>query len=348
MLELTYQPWGETLAEQDEAASRAEEAGASVLWTPEMHRSATISAASMAQATSTAGVGTAIALAFTRSPMITALEALDLDELSGGRFVLGLGSGVQRLNEQWHNAQWGKPVAHIRETVRNIRTFWETCTTGEPIDLDGAFEPMRIRGYERPFPVTRTNIPIYLAAMGPVMTRTAGEIADGWISHELCSPTYLEQRILPDLTAGIDRSGRSRSDFKTVVSACCSIADDRRSAVTRVAGLVGFYASVRTYADFFAFHDLAEEQDAVIAAFRAGRGADHLGDVVSDRMVDALTLTGTREEVRQRLAEYEGIADAVKLSPPTHGLPAEETRAAQDQIIAMIGELTGTHPGRAS
>ena len=341
VLELTYQPWGETLAEQDEAARRAERAGATVLWTPEMHRSATISAASIAQATSTAAVGTAIALAFTRSPMITALEALDLDELAGGRFVLGLGSGVQRLNEQWHNARWGKPVGHVRETVRNIRTFWEACTTGETIELDGEHEPMRIRGYERPFPVVRTDIPIYLAAMGPVMTRTAGEIADGWISHELCSPRYLAERILPDLTAGLDRAERQRSAFKIVVSACCSIADDRRSAVARIAGLVGFYASVRTYADFFAFHGLAEEQDAVVAAFRGGRGADHLGDVVSDRMVDALTLTGTREEVRQRLQAYDGIADAVKLSPPTHGLPADETRAAQDQIIAMIGELTG-------
>lgn len=341
MIELTYQPWGETLAEQDDAARRAEQAGATVLWTPEMHRSATISAASMAQATTTAGVGTAIALAFTRSPMITALEALDLDELAGGRFVLGLGSGVQRLNEQWHNAQWGKPVAHIRETVRNIRTFWETCTTGETIDLDGDYEPMHIRGYERPFPVLRTDIPIYLAAMGPVMTRTAGEIADGWISHELCSPRYLSERILPDLTAGLDSSGRSRSALKIVVSACCSIADERRTAVTRISGLVGFYASVRTYADFFAFHGLAEEQDAVVAAFRSGRGADHLGDAVSDRMVDTLTLTGTRDEVRQRLAEYDGIADAVKLSPPTHGLPADETRAAQDQIIDMIAELNG-------
>ena len=100
-LKITYAPWGETLAELVDAAQRAEKAGAEVVWVPELHRSATIAAAAMAAGTSTIGVGTAIALAFTRSPLITALEALDLDEMSNGRFILGLGSGVERLNQDW-------------------------------------------------------------------------------------------------------------------------------------------------------------------------------------------------------------------------------------------------------
>lgn len=341
-LEITYQPWGETLAEVADASRRAEAAGATVLWNPEMHRSATISAAVMAEATETAGIGTGIALAFTRSPMITALEALDLDELSGGRFILGLGTGVQRLNESWHNAQWGKPVAHLRETVRNIRAFVATCTTGETIELEGDYEPMHIRGFQRPFEVARDYIPIYLAAMGPVMTRTAAEIGDGWISHELCSPTYLAERIMPDLETGLAKADKNRSDFKAVVSACCSIHDDRAVARDRVAGLVGFYASVRTYADFFDFHGLGEEQAEVISAFRSGRGADFLGDVVSDRMVETLTLCGPTDEVAQRIASYEGVADAVKLSPPTHGLPGADTRDAQNRIIDLIATVTGS------
>ncbi len=186
-MRITFAPWGETLAELADAARRAEDAGAEVVWVPELHRSATVAAAALAAATRRARIGTGIALAFTRSPMTTALEALDLDELSGGRFVLGLGTGVQRLNEDWHNVPFGKPVAHMRETVRNVREFWASCTTGEPIDLPGEEEPMRIRGYQRPFGVQRTRIPVYLAAMGPAMTRLAGTIGDGWISHELCS-----------------------------------------------------------------------------------------------------------------------------------------------------------------
>lgn len=341
-LRLTYQPWGETLAEVADAGRRAEQAGAEVLWVSELHRSATGTAAALAGATDTARIGTSIVLAFTRSPMITALEALDLAELSGGRFVLGLGSGVRRLNEDWHHVTFGKPVHHLRETVRNIRHFWSHCTSGEPMLLDGEYEPMRIRGYERPFAVPSDGIPIYLAAMGPLMTRLAGEIGDGWISHELCSPDYLARQILPDLTAGIDRAaGKSRDDLDVVVSACCSIGDDRRLARRRAAGLVGFYATVRTYADFFAFHGLAADQQQVVEAFRTGAGADYLADAVSDRMIDALTLTGTRDEVAARISAYDGIADSVKLSPPTHGLSAADTRVAQDEIIALIAELTG-------
>lgn len=341
-MRITYAPWGETLAELADVAARAEQAGAEVLWVPELHRSATISAAAMIGSTTTARIGTAIALAFTRSPMITALEALDLDELSGGRFVLGLGSGVQRLNEDWHNVTFGKPVGHLRETVRNIRHFWGSCRSGETIDLPGEWEPMRIRAYERPFPVTRTEIPIYLAAMGPAMTRLSGRIADGWISHELCSPRYLEERILPELQAGIDSvEGRTREDLDVVVSACCSVDRDPRRAAQRVAGLVGFYASVRTYADFFEFHGLGAAQEQVIQAFRAGKGADYLADSVDEEMVDALTLTGDQDQVAERIAAYEGSADAVKLSPPTHGLAPEETRAAQDEILALINRITG-------
>ena len=155
----------------------------------------------------------AIALAFTRAPMITALEAMDLDEMSKGRFILGLGTGVQRVNEDWYNAQWGKPVAHIRETVNIIREFIKQCSTGEPIDIEGEYEHMKIKGYQRTYHRERDSIPIYLAGVGPVMVRTAGEIADGWISHELCSPAFVQGQVLPAITEGLDRAGRKRDDI---------------------------------------------------------------------------------------------------------------------------------------
>ncbi|TDC98231.1 LLM class flavin-dependent oxidoreductase [Actinomadura sp. 7K507] len=342
-MRITFAPWGETLAELTDAARRAEAGGAEVIWVPELHRSATVTAAALAAATERARIGTGIALAFTRSPMITALEALDLDDMSEGRFILGLGTGVQRLNEDWHNVPFGKPVTHLRETVRNVREFWATCTTGDPIDLPGDEEPMRIRGYQRPFPVRRADIPVYIAAMGPAMTRLAGTIGDGWISHELCSPRYLAEQIMPELETGISRAeGKRREDVDVVVSACCSVSDDRATALRRVSGLVGFYASVRTYADFFAFHGLAEQQQAVIAAFRNGTGAEHLAETVSPEMIDALTMAGGRDEVAERIAAYEGLADSVKLSPPTHGLSATETRAAQDELLSLLPDLTGS------
>lgn len=339
-MRITYGPWGETLEELANAARAAERAGAEVVWVPELHRSATVSAAALAGATTTARVGTAIALAFTRSPMTTALEALDLDELSGGRFILGLGTGVKRLNEDWHGVNWGSPLQRLSETVTCIRRFIAECGTGDPIDVPGEHASMRIRGYERPFPAVRQQVPVYLAGMGPAMTRMAARIGDGWISHELCSPGYLEDMLLPRIHEGLAAAGRDRKEFDVVVSACCSIDDDPAAARGRAAGLVGFYASVRTYADFFAFHGLAEQQNTVIEAFRAGTGADHLADAVSDEMVSAFTLCGTPDDVRARLASYEGLADSVKLTPPTHGLPAEETRLAQQRIIEFIGAVT--------
>ena len=341
-MRITFAPWGETLAELADAARRAEEAGAEVIWLQELHRSASISSAAVIQATQTAQVGTAIQLAFTRSPMVTALEALDLDEMADGRFIFGLGTGVQRLNEDWHNARWGKPVGHMRETVRNVRHFVANATSGEAMELEGEYEPMRIRGYERPYPVRRTEIPVYLAAMGPAMTRLAGRIGDGWISHELCSPSYLTERTLPEIQAGIDAvEGRQRSDIELVVSACCSVDSDMQVAVDRVRPHVGFYASVRTYADFFEFHGLGEAQQRVIDAFRAGTGADYLGDKVTTEMVDAITLNGDRDRVAEQISAYDGIADAIKLSAPTHGLTPAQIRTAQDEVIGLISTITG-------
>lgn len=340
-LRVTYGPWGETLEEMRQASRAAEAAGAEVVWFPEMHRSATVTAATVAQATTTVGIGTSIALAFVRSPMITALEALDIDEIAGGRLLLGLGSGVQRLNEDWHNARWGKPVAHLRETVRIIRHVITNAGQGEPMIIDGDWEHLCVRGYRRPFPQARSEIPVYLAGMGPAMTRLAAEIGDGYITHELCSPRYLSERLLPRVAEGLAAGGRQRASLDVVVSACCAIDDDPARARRWAAGLVGFYASVRTYADFFGFHGFAAQQQAVIDRFRGGARADEVGDAVPDEMVDALTLAGTPGDVRRRLAAYDGLATTVKLTPPTHGLEPAETRQAQARIIEMIPELAG-------
>jgi probable F420-dependent oxidoreductase len=338
---ISYGPWGETLDELTDAARRAERAGSSVVWCPEMHRSALVTAAAMGAATERCGVGTAVALAFTRSPMTLALEALDVDELTGGRFVLGLGSGVRALNERWHNATFGKPAPHLRETVRNVRAFWAAAGEGTPVDLGGEYEPFRLRGYRRPFAQVRRQLPIYLAGMGPAMTALAGETGDGWISHELCSPAHLRDRALPALRTGLRRAHRKRDELDVVVSALCAVDADPRRARRWAAGTVGFYASVASYADFFAFHGFGAEHHRVMTAFRAGASADELGDLVPDAMVDALALAGSPEQVTARLAGYRGLADTIKLTPPTHGVDAEESRTCQDQIIALIADLEG-------
>lgn len=334
-LRLTYGPWGETLAEMVAAARAAEDAGFERVWVPELHRSAFVPTAAIAQATTTVGVGTGIAWAFARSEMVTALHALDLDELSDGRFVLGLGTGVKRLIEDWHHATFGKPVPHIKETVALIRRIVATAHTGAPIEAEGEWVNVRIRNYERPFAPRRTQIPIYLASVGPLMTRTAGEIGDGWLAHELGSPRYLEQEILPNLEEGLRRSGRPQQALDRVVSACCVPHEDGAQAKRWAAGLVAFYASVRTYTDFFAFHGFEAEAVTIQDRFRAGDVAGMI-DACPDEMVDTFTFAGTFDEVRAGLSRYEGLADAIKLTPPTHFVDAEVTRAAQTNILELF------------
>lgn len=334
-MKLSLYAWGETLDELSSVARTAESAGFTRVWTAEMARSATIPAAAMASATSRIGVATGIALAFVRSPLITALEALDLDELSNGRFTLGLGTGVQRLNQDWHNVAFGAPVAHLREVIDVIRLVMRNGPSGAEIGYEGAETRAAVRGWERPFPSVRPVVPIYIAAVGPAMCRLAGRTADGWIAHELGSAPYFQVNVRPHVEAGLAAAGRSRAEIHLVASACCVIDRDAAEARRWAAGLVAFYATVRTYRDFFAWHGFGAEAAAVQTAFKAG-DVSAMVDAVPDAMVDALTFTGTADDVRARIHAYEGLVDEIKLSAPTHHVPAEVTRATQRAILEEL------------
>jgi probable F420-dependent oxidoreductase len=336
-MQVDLYPWSDSLEELGEVAARAEAAGFRNVWSAELHRSAFVPVSVMADRTSRVGVGTGIAWAFTRSPMTTALAALDLDELSGGRFILGLGSGVKRLNEDWHGRAWERPVRRLADTVAIIRKVVASAHIGEPMEYPGEVESIRIMGYQRPMEPVRRRIPIYLAAVGEQMTRLAGEVADGWLGHELGSPAYVKERILPEIETGLARGGRQRGDIDLVASGCCVVSPDGKDALRATAGLVAFYASVRTYTEFFEFHGFADEARRVQERFREGdvRG---MIEAVPDEMVDAVTLSGTPDRAMEKLEAYQGLVDAVKLSPPTHFIETADVRKAQDSIIATFGK----------
>lgn len=334
-MDLDLYAWSDSFSELEEVAASAERAGFRTLWSAELDRSAFIPVAAMARATSEIRLGTGIAWAFPRSPMVTALTALDLDELCGGRLVLGLGSGVRRLNEAWLDVEWDRPVRRLDDTVRIVRSLVAGAHLGEPIRYDGAAS-IDLRGYRRAFEPVRTEIPVYLAAVGEQMTRLAGRAADGWLAHELGSPEYVRRRILPNILDGLAVAGRVRGEIDLVASACGMVLPDGKEALRHTAGLVAFYASVKTYTGFFAFHGFGDEARRVQAAFRDGdiRG---MIEAVPDEMVDALTVSGTPERARQKLTAYEGLVDTVKLSPPTHFVSKQVTRAAQASLIDTFG-----------
>src|ERR1700759_3188440 len=166
---------GNTVADLEAETLHAEAEGIECVWAPELFRAADTKAAYLAAKTETSAIGTGIVWAFTRSPFVHAITALDVDEMSGGRFRLGLGSGVKRLTETWHNADYGKPAPPLREAIEATRLIMRQAGRGEPIRYEGDYYDIDIKGWVRPHPPAReTPPPIYVAALQAGMSRMAG------------------------------------------------------------------------------------------------------------------------------------------------------------------------------
>ena len=333
---------GGTAAELAAQAREAEDAGIDCVWAPELFRSSVTQAAWIAAATERIGVGTGIAWAFTRSPFILAVSALDLDEMSGGRFRLGLGAGVKRLNETWHGVEYGRPAPHLRETLEAVRLIMQKAGTGEPIRYEGTYHDIDIKGWVRPHPQARESIPIYTAAVREGMARMAGDVADGLIGHPMCSLRWLDEIVVANFEEGLSRSGRERSGFDFIPTVCCAISDDEAAAYDAARRTVCFYATVRTYAPLWEMHGFGDAAASVSDSFRAGDfGA--MPSHVPDEMVDAYCAAGPLDKVRSRVAEVAERGDGVFLTPPTYFIPPEELDAYQRRIVEAFGP--GKQPG---
>jgi len=326
---------GEDPADLAEFARAAERAGIARLWAPELHRSSTVPLAVAAAATTEIGLGTGIALAFTRSPMVLALEALDLDELSGGRLTLGLGAGVRRLNMSWHAGPYDPPVARMREMVAAVRELVAALAEGRDARSPGTLYDVEVRGLRRPYAAGRAAIPVWLAAVLPAMTRLAGEVADGFLDHPVTSPAWLSERLVPAIRAGAERAGREPPEVAGALI-CAASDDDPEGARRAAACTVGFYATVRTYEDLFAEHGFAARLPGIRRAFAAGE-PDRLADAVGPDMTDAFAAAGTPGAVRARAEAYEGIADRLWATPPHHLQPPAAAARWQAGILEALG-----------
>jgi probable F420-dependent oxidoreductase len=311
---------------------QAEAAGIECVWMPELFRSSVTQATWVAAATERIGVGTGIAWAFTRSPFILAVTALDIDEMSGGRFRLGLGAGVKRLNETWHGVEYGRPAPHLRETIEAVRLIMQKASSGEPIRFEGTYHDIDIKGWVRPHPPPREAVPIYTAAVREGMARMAGDVADGLIGHPMCSVRWLDEVLVANVEAGLARSGRERSDFDFIPTVCCAISDDEKAGYDACRRTIAFYATVRTYAPLWEMHGFGDAARDVGDAFRAG-DLGRMPSLVPDGMVDAFCAAGPLDKVRARVDEVAERADAVFLSPPTYFIPPDELAAYQRRII---------------
>ncbi len=328
---------GTTVADLVAEARRAEAAGVECLWAPELFRAADTQAAYLAAKTERIGVATGITWAFTRSPFVHAITALDIDEMSGGRFRLGLGSGVKRLNETWHNAEYGRPAPHLREAIEATRLIMRQAGAGEPIRYQGDYYDIDVKGWVRPHPPAREEPPpIYVAAVQAGMARMAGDVADGLVGHPIQSLRWIDEVVVPGFEEGLRRSHRGRDGFDYLPTVCCAIDADEGRALDLARRTISFYATVKTYAPLWEMHGFGAEAAAAGEAFRRGDLAA-VPVAIGDAMVETYCAAGPLDKVRERVAATAERADGLFLTPPTYFISPEELSELQNRIIDAFG-----------
>jgi probable F420-dependent oxidoreductase len=323
------------------AGSRtAEASGFESVWVAELERSAFGQAAAVIAATSRITVGTGVALAFPRSPTIAAMEAWDLDELSGGRFVLGLGTQVKRVLEGRFSVPFGSPAARLADYAAAVRAVWaanrgELGPDGRPPTHEGAFYRITMPTFHGAARVGRRDVPILFAAVGPVVSEAAGAVADGLIGHPLASPRYLEAVVGPAIARGAAVAGRDAGACRITATVIVSIDADRELARRRARLQVAFYATTRTYRAILELHGRGEVVGELRRAF-VRRDRDRMSALVDDELLDAIAVAGTPAEVAPaRLAPWRSVPglDRVILAPPWYAVADSDVRGQMEAIV---------------
>ena len=316
-----------------ELASTAERAGFESVWLAETARSAITQSVVAVEATERITVGTAIALAFPRSPAIAAMEARDLDELSGGRFVLGLGSQVKRVNEQRFGVAFEHPAPKMREYVQAVRAVLGA--------FDGSSPDHRGRFYEitmPPFPGAEAparGVPIYLAAVNARMAEAAGEVADGVQGHPMTSPRWVREVVRPAVARGAERAGRDPGEVNVTTNVILQVSDDPAVARREAAGQLAFYATTRTYAPVLEMHGFGD----LVTPLREAFGRGDLGAMVDIAlpMVDSLAIAGDMTTCRERLEAFDGVADRVVIGSAWVGTDPSRIAANLREVLGAFG-----------
>jgi probable F420-dependent oxidoreductase len=302
-----------TLREVPALAEAAEGAGFDGLWLEETSHEPFLGAALACEHTRTVSVGTNVAIAPARSPTVLAHLGWDLAALSGGRFILGLGTQVKGHVVRRFGMTWDPPAPKLRDTVRAIRAVWAAWRSREPLRYQGEFYALTLM---TPFftpPLHAHPIPVATAGVSPIMCRTAGEVADAFQVHPLHTPSYLREVIVPAIRRGERRAGRERSvTINASVFALLGESDrelgEAREGARRT---IAFYASTPSYRPLLAHHGW-DEAGARLSAMAARGEWAAMPEAVTDEMLDAIAVSGPpREAGRQIAARYGGLADRV-------------------------------------
>lgn len=316
-------------------AKMIEDAGFESCWAAETTTSSFVTAQIAIMSTTKITVGTAITLAFPRSPTITAMEAMDLDELSGGRFIVGLGSQVKRVNENRFSVPFEHPAPKLAEYTKVMRTVF-AANRGDDVVFEGRFYNVTMPtfgGLRQPPP---RDVPIYLAAVNKLMARYCGEVADGLLGHPLASPRYLEEVIRPAIAEGAERGGRRPEDCNLTASPLISISDDADLARREVKLQIAFYATTRTYTPILALHGYEDLVPELRSAFEA-KDKDRMVDLIPDDLCDAIACAGSADEVKDAVKRWHGIADRLLIAGPWYGPSSQRLMENYQALVETFG-----------
>lgn len=329
---------GETVPMVVEAGVTAERHGFASVWTSEFYdRSAVVTLAALASATSRIGLGSSIAWAFGRTPLTLATDFRSLDELCPGRLSMGIGSGNPQVIADWHGLNEPRPVARLVETVGLIRQLWNLSET--PVAHDGTFHRCHLAADPQLPPLSKGPLPILMAGGGLPLTRAAGTVADGLIGLPLASRKFVEDVTRTVLAQGAASVGRDEHVPITglIISA---VDEDAAQARAKAALQIAVYVTRSSADTVLRFHGFERQAHAVREAF-GRRDFAAMQAAVTDRMLDTFAVYGTPEEARERyLANFESAYEQPLLFCSGKGLAPEQVREDVDAICETFAPFT--------
>ncbi len=308
---------GGRLREVQGLAVEARERGFAGITFTESGRTAYLSVAAAALAAPELTYSTGVAVAFPRSPMVTAATAWELADLTDGRFLLGLGTQVRAHIERRYSSEFDHPGPRLRDYVEAVRAIFRAFQGTEPLEYRGAFYRHELLpAMWSPGPIAHPDVPIFVSAVGPWMVRMAGEVADGVHVHPLHSRRYIEEMLLPGIAAGAAKAGRDARTVALAVPVFTVVGDsDEERAPWRALARsqIAFYGSTRNYAfqfDLLGFEGTSARLNERLKAGDVGG----MADLISDELVAELTVESSWDELADRLVDrYGGVASRLIL-----------------------------------
>lgn len=323
--------FGLPVGEIARTAASADRAGFDSLWTSEfMQRSAIVPLSVMSEVTRSSVIGSGIMYGVGRSPVILASEARSLDDLTKGRFILGLGSGTRRMIADWHGEDPHSPAIRMEELVPLVKAIW--LADSKPVDHEGSYYRVHVVPFPDGLPDRPRQARIYTAGVNPRMIEVAGRVADGFLGHTLFTRSYIEDVVLPALERGRQRCDRPENAVKVVTFILAGISDEELPAREDAAKMIAFYASVKSYSKLFESAGFGAEADRIREAFTR-RDREAMVKSVTDRMIDEFSISGTADQVNARLSRYAGLIDELVLFPPSFGVELGRLRDNVDRLI---------------